>query len=159
MQQRLEDGTRCERTGWRDAEISGRHRMWGFNCPAADLDFLMCEYNLGLPVGLVEYKHHQARMPDLRHPTYRALTTLCDGYNDNPLPFFVAFYWPDIWAFKVIPVNAKAHELVRVPGTTLTERDYVRGLYIMRRLVVTSEVLDRLNDTLPAEDNGAVEVA
>lgn len=33
--------TAQERTGWRDEEISARHRIWGVNCPAVDLDFLM----------------------------------------------------------------------------------------------------------------------
>ncbi len=30
---------RQERTGWRDEKISQRHREWGYNCPAVDLDF------------------------------------------------------------------------------------------------------------------------
>ena len=51
------DGVRQERTNWRDQELSARHRTWGFNCPAVDLDFLMVEYNIGKPVGLIEYKH------------------------------------------------------------------------------------------------------
>lgn len=46
-----------ERSGWRDMELSGRHRIWGFNCPAVDLDFLMVEYNLGIAIAVVEYKH------------------------------------------------------------------------------------------------------
>src|SRR5262245_54940974 len=95
------DGVRKERTGWRDAEISQRHRMWGFNCPAVDLDFLMVEYNIGKPVGLVEYKHYCAAFPNVQHATYRALAELADVAM---LPFVIAFYWPAIWAFVVHPV-------------------------------------------------------
>ena len=137
MQAYTTDGTRLERTGWRDQEISRRHRSWGFNCPAVDLDFLMVEYNMGLPVGLIEYKHHLAHLPDLRHATYRALCDLADGYKDGGLPFLVAFYWPEIWAFRVLPVNRTAQNHFAV-NEELSEYDFVSRLYRLRRLVLTS---------------------
>jgi len=31
-------------------QLSDRHRQWGDDCPMVDLDFLMCEYNHGVPV-------------------------------------------------------------------------------------------------------------
>ena len=136
-----------ERTGWRDAAISARHRVWGFNCPAVDLDFLMVEYNLGKPVGLVEYKHHSAWEPDLRHPTYRALTELADL---AALPFLIAFYWPDVWAFRITPVNESAR-LHFEESEILTERQFVTRLYRMRALVIRAAVLDALNDELPPD--------
>ena len=34
---------RKERTGWRDEEISRRHRLWGVSCAATDIDFLLVE--------------------------------------------------------------------------------------------------------------------
>jgi hypothetical protein len=141
------DGTRKERTGWRDAAISQRHREWGFNCPAVDLDFLMVEYNLGKPVGLIEYKHHLARPPNLNHATYRALVELSDAAK---LPFLIAFYWPEIWAFKVLPVNdvaTKSFELWEI----LSEREFVRRLYRMRRLVLARHLELFLNNDLPPE--------
>jgi hypothetical protein len=42
-----------ERSGWRDLELSGRHRRWGWDCPAVDLDFLFLEYDKGKAVALV----------------------------------------------------------------------------------------------------------
>jgi hypothetical protein len=144
-----------ERSGWRDQEISGRHRRWGFNCPAVDLDFLMVEYNLGLPVGMVEYKHHQASMPNTEHPTYRALRDLADGYKAGPLPFILAFYWPDVWSVRVHPMNDVSHDFYsQVPdydGTSvqLTERRYVKSLYLMRKLKVDERVLKNCLDDLP----------
>ena len=120
MQNYSSEGVRQERTGWRDESISARHRHWGFNCPAVDLDFLIVEYNVGKPVGLIEYKHNKARMPIIEHPTYRALSTLADGYRE-PLPFLVAFYWPDIWAFRLLPINETAQEHF-YSGETLCER-------------------------------------
>ena len=140
------DGVRQERTGWRDLALSQRHRVWGFNCPAVDLDFLMVEYNIGKPVGLIDYKQYLARMPDLQHPTYRALVDLAD--RDPPLPFLIAFYWPDIWAFRACPVNATAqgwfgHDEV------LCERDFVRRLYRMRRLTLAAHLDGQLHTELP----------
>ena len=148
MQHWSHDGVRQERTGWRDAEISSRHRVWGFNCPAVDLDFLVVEYNIGKPVGLIEYKHFRARAPVLDHATYRALGALADGYGAGPLPLMVAFYWPDIWAFRVLPVNAAAKSAF-AHNEILSERDFVARLYRMRRLVLTRELNDRLCTTLP----------
>lgn len=142
---------RKERTGWRDERISRRHRDWGFNCPAVDLDFVMAEYNIGKPVGLIEYKFYKAQMPNLLHPTYRALADLADGYKDDGLPFLVVFYWPDIWAFRIHPVNAcaKGHFY---EGEMLTERQFVYRLYRLRSLVLTEHLMRGLNDILPATE-------
>jgi len=140
---------RQERTGWRDGAISARHRHWGFNCPAVDLDFLVVEYNVGKPVALIEYKHNAARLPDLKHATYRALATLADGYRE-PLPFVVAFYWPDIWAFRITPVNATARRHF-ADDEMLCERDFVRRLYRLRRLTLTAHLEGTLSVQMPAE--------
>jgi hypothetical protein len=145
MQTYSADGTRLERTNWRDQSISARHRQWGFNCPAVDLDFLVVEYNIGKPVGLIEYKHHRAVMPNFNHATYRALSAMADVAK---LPFLVAFYWPDIWAFKVFPVNRFAAEVFS-PNEVLTERDYVSKLYTMRRRVLAKELNGFLKTELP----------
>ena len=145
MQRWLDDRVRAERTGWRDQKISQRHRLWGFNCPAVDIDFLVVEYNVGKPVAIVDYKHYQASAPDLSHPTYRALLELADIAQ---LPFLIAFYWPESWAFKITPVNefARAHF---ADNEMLTERDYVERLYKLRRLVLAKHLKDTLFDVLP----------
>lgn len=140
------DGVRQERTGWRDQEISNRHRMWGFNCPAVDLDFLMVEYNLGKPVGLIEYKHARAQLPDLKHATYRALIELADIAG---LPFCVAFYWPEVWAFRVYPVNETARKHFAAPHEDFNERQFVARLYRIRYLAVGDDLLHRLHKELP----------
>lgn len=159
MQAWTTDGTRQERTGWRDDRISQRHRDWGFNCPAVDLDFLMVEYNLGLPVGLIEYKHHAARMPSFIHPTYRAISSLADQHKLGPLPFAVAFYWPDYWAFRIHPVNDAAKKHFKGPFEVLTEAEFVARLYRIRNRTVAKEVISHLQNVLPPEyDTGDEEV-
>lgn len=140
--------TAFERTGWRDESISQRHRIWGFNCPAVDLDFLVAEYHIGKPVGLIEYKHFMAQVPNVLHPTYRALTALADGYKDGGLPFLIAFYWPDIWAFRITPVNDYAKEHFSAEEN-LSELEYVKRLYRLRSLTLTEYLVKRLRTELP----------
>ena len=145
-----------ERTGWRDSEISLRHRKWGYNCPAVDLDFVMAEYNHGKPVAIVEYKHRCAQEPQIGHPTYQALTALADGYTCGALPFFVAIYYPPEWYFRVIPVNEAAKAYYKhVLDEYLTEQRFVKSLYVLRKRVLTREdedAISALNDTLPDGD-------
>ncbi len=135
-----------ERTGWRDEAISKRHREWGFDCPAADLDFLVVEYNIGLPVALIEYKHFRAQNPVIKHPTYCALTALAD--RAPPIPFLIVFYWPEIWAFRVLPINEVSKTNFQ-EGELLTEFDFVARLYHMRRLVLSQNISSKLNRLLP----------
>lgn len=147
MQAWSPESVRQERTGWRDQEISQRHRTWGFNCPAVDLDFLMVEYNLGKPVGVIEYKHSRARMPDMQHPTYRALRELADSAN---LPFMVVFYFTPEWAFQVYPANDTARSAF-TDGQLMTERQFVTSLYRLRRLTLAEHLKNKLNDELPEQ--------
>lgn len=144
---------RKERTGWRDESLSRRHREWGWNCPAADLDFLMVEYNVGRPVGLIEYKHFKARQPNVMHPTYRALGELA---NAAGLPFMLAFYWPDVWAFRVRPLNQMAADYFTFRNV-LTERQFVTTLYRMRQMKLQETLAHSLNDLLPDKYTGGME--
>ena len=108
MQKWSPSGTRLERTHWRDETISQRHREWGFDCPCTDVDFLLIEYHIAEPVAIVEYKHSKANFPNLQQSSYRALQRLAER---SELPLLLTFYWPDIWAFRVYPLNklAKKH--------------------------------------------------
>ena len=108
----------------------------------------MVDYNLGKPVGLVEYKHYKAQIPNLKHPTYRALIELASLAR---LPFMVVFYWPDVWAFRVIPVNEKARETFKL-NEEVSEQEFVRRLYAMRARVVDAFVLKRLNTQMPPNE-------
>ena len=41
---------------WRDEWISERHRTWGYELPATDIDFMLLEYSGSKPIALIEYK-------------------------------------------------------------------------------------------------------
>ena len=138
------DDVKPETHGFRDESISRRHRMWGFDCPAADLDFVVVEYNIGKPVALVEYKYYLAKLPNMDHPTYRAIRCLADAYKNGPLPFFLSFYSRDDWSFRIYSVNeaAKSHF---ADGEHLSEFEYVQRLYRMRRMCLAKHLETKLN--------------
>lgn len=144
------DDVKPETHGFRDEGISRRHRMWGFNCPAADLDFLMVEYNIGKPVALVEYKYYLHKITDFRHPTYRALQCLADEHSSGALPFIVSLYSRDDWSFRVYCVNEAAKKHF-TSGEHLSEYEYVQRLYRMRRMVLADTVGPKLNKTIKSE--------
>jgi hypothetical protein len=144
-----------ERTNWRCQAISARHREWGYNCPAVDLDFVVAEYNYGKPVALVEYKDIRHNPANTSSQTYSALKALADGYSGGPLPFLIAVYDPDGWWFKVHPVNESARDHYRhCAEQAITEQRFVRSLYLLRKRVLDANdeaAIARLNTSLPPE--------
>lgn len=137
-----------ERTGWRDEDISRRHRQWGFNCPAADLDWLVVEYSVGEPAALVEYKHNAAPMPNILHPNYQAQKKLA---NNSRIPCMIVFYSKVDWSMRVFPLNRFAEQHYEW-GQVLSERQYVTSLYKLRCLAIQRKVLDRLNATTAGQE-------
>jgi hypothetical protein len=129
-----------ERTGWRDQRISERHRMWGFDCPALDIDFLMLEYDSGVPSALVEFKHEDAPPLRMGHPSIRALNNLCTRAF---LPFFLVRYADDFSWFHVTPGNDKAREWITEP-VRLTEPEWIKLLYRCRGRNVPVALATRL---------------
>ena len=117
-----------ERSGWRDEELSRRHRTWGFHLPIIDIDFAVIHYDLAVPVALIEQKHERAKPVDLTSHGLRALATLATRAN---IPAFVARYADDFSWWEVTGINELA--LAIVPETRrVSEEQYVRFLYSLR---------------------------
>jgi len=127
---------RKERTGWRDLRLSKRHRRWGWDCPAVDLDFLFLEYDKGKAVALVEYKHEQAAPQYRTHPTYQAMIDLG---NRAALPVFGCRYADDFGNWTVTPLNDKAKEWLP-KRQNMTEREWVTLLYTVRGYKVPDDL-------------------
>jgi hypothetical protein len=148
--------TQHERTGWRDEEISRRHRQWGYSLPAVDLDFVLIEYSRREPVALIEYKHERARSIDLSHANYEAVRRLANNYRPVSLPFFVAMYWTPFFAVRLLPMNETAtafcQRMYEFDGESamLTEQRYVRALYRLRKIRPDDDLILGLNDWLPS---------
>lgn len=119
---------REERTGWRDEGLSQRHRNWGYDCPAVDIDFLLIEYDNSMPVALVEYKNEQAQCPNFQNASYQAIINLGDMAN---IPVFSVRYSSDFSWWEVYPLNSLAADN-GYGMFELTEKQYVSFLYRLR---------------------------
>ncbi len=117
-----------ERTGWRDRALSERHRIWGWDCPAVDIDFLMLEYDHCKAVALVEYKHEQAKEQRKSNPSIKALIDLGNRAN---VSVFCVRYANDFSWWRVVPLNKVAQGWLS-DRDEMTETDWVRLLYRMR---------------------------
>ena len=119
---------RQERSGWRDERISRRHKAWGWDCPALDIDFLMLEYDQGKAAALVEYKHEDAQVVRLGHPSVRAIVDLADRAG---LPAFLVRYAEDFTWWYPTPLNERARRLCP-EARKITEAEWVELLYRCR---------------------------
>ena len=129
-----------ERSGWRDLELSERHRRWGWNTPAVDLDFLFLEYDKGKAVALVEYKHERAAIQWASHPTYQAMIDL--GTRAG-IPVFATRYPSDFSWWRVVPLNSFAKWWI-AERAEMNERQWVSFLYRIRGYKAPAEILDAL---------------
>lgn len=123
-----------ERSAWRDEALSRRHRRWGLNCPAVDVDFLLIEYDKSQPVAIVDYKHASNTSWTGDTANLSALGNLC-GTDGSQLPFFVTEYIPESWRFSIKPMNSAGLDLasdLAMPSGWISERDWVRYLYVLR---------------------------
>lgn len=116
---------REERTGWRGLRLSERHRRWGWDCPAVDLDFLFLEYDREKAVAIVEYKHERATPQFRTHPTYQAMIDLGDRAG---VPVFGVRYADDFSWWRVTALNTCGRRWV-ASQTTMSERNFVALLY------------------------------
>lgn len=153
---------RRERTFWRDAALSFRHGLWGYNCPATDLDFVLIENDTGKVVALIEYKHHYAifnsiiiniikklqqtdfeiTSEDLKYgSSYIAISRLG---TEADKPVFIVKYHKDFDKFLIIPFNNIGSIFLRDFKNTkqklITEKEYVTFLYKLRNRSVDKDV-------------------
>jgi hypothetical protein len=132
---------RPERTGWRDLRLSERHRRWGWDCPAIDLDFLMLEYDRGVASALVEYKHEMAPMQPQTHPSVRAIKDLG---NRAALPALGCRYADDFGWFRAVALNPLAKRFLPASPMEMAEREWVSLLYRMRGHEMPDDLFDEM---------------
>lgn len=136
---------RLERTGWRDEWISSRHREFGWDAPMTDLDFPALEYNRGVPVALIEYKHYRAKV-NLSHPSMKAMSFMATKCE---IPFFVIIYYPEFHNYHIIPMNEIAKQVPHCDqARTWSEKNFVLMLYWLRKVTCPKEILDKMKNTV-----------
>ncbi len=153
--------TSNERSFKRDAWLSTRHRVWGPDVPAMDLDFILAEYDRCVPVVLIDYKHERATI-NLDSANTKTLTALGDMAG---IPAFIVRYghtnksgWSDWWEvvppdsvswFQIIPLNIDAHA-TDMPShdnnTKLSELVYVSWLYDIRGRKIPQAIVDKITN-------------
>jgi hypothetical protein len=157
-----------ERSGWRDEDISRRHRCWGPDVPFQDIDALVAavgeqlnifdhiwlEYDRHEPVCLAEWKRENAPRDRDQDLTLIALAARAQ------LPALLIRYWKaptwrQPWHFWAKPLNALGAEWVPEDGLEMSEADLVALLYKMRGRDVPESVrrwLDALVDLDDPDD-------
>lgn len=141
---------RVERTGFRDEWISERHRQWGFNCPAKDIDFLLAEYDRGEPRALIEYKHKNASAASINSNEHSPIRWMADKCG---IPFAVVVYDDEAVLFRCIPKNTHAIGIFK-SSVWLSETDYVAKLYELRGRDLFTDADFDWRRLRPANNNG-----
>lgn len=125
--------------GWRDPELSARHRMWGFDLPAVDIDFLLLSYDHSKPVALIDYT---TGYRDVSHPNFEALRSLASSAR---IPAFLVYHerHKTDW-FHVKALNPEALNVLKQQQCLLSEADYVAFLYKMTAREIPKDIAERL---------------
>ena len=138
----------------RDSWLSQRHRTWGLNAPAMDIDFLLIEYDNCTPKAIIDYKHENSTI-DINSASARTLGTLGDMAT---IPAYIVVYGHDqydknaLWSapapeathwFTVNPLNDIAvnphSNMIKIP-----ELKYVDFLYKLRGRFMPADLAWRL---------------
>lgn len=140
---------RKERSNSRDLALNNRHREYGYDCPAVDMD-LFVEYDSGEPAALIEYKFHKVAIVDVGSRTIQALETFATRAG---VPAFLVHYHKKPWRFWVLPMNGRAHEVCpwKEPKL-LTERAFVDLLYHLRGRTVPFDIAAELDDEIIGDE-------
>lgn len=133
--------SKYERTSWRDGLMSERHRHYGDNCPAMDIDFLLIEYDEARPVALVEYKNQQANAWREDNPSRRAVSRLADSAG---LPAFYVRYATNFSWFNVAALNELAKPYLEESPQLMTEVGWVEILYRLRGRTMPDDVREEV---------------
>lgn len=132
-----------ERTGWRDIELSLRHRLWGEDAPMVDVDWFVVEYDRSEPVAFIDYKL-TGYEHDHSHPSIVAFTKAATSAG---LPAFMVEYSKSPWWFRPEPLNNAARQLM-APGAfgVMSEKEWVHFIYWLRCREVPQRVWDEIDE-------------
>ena len=134
-----------ERTGWRDKEISWRHRFWGDKLCLMDLDgiFTGLETDGTEPIAIIEYKHERAPKQSVSEYEYKVLIRLGDL---SKLPVFAVRYANNWSWWHVIPLNNRSKQILP-SRQRMNEYEYVKFLYQLRKIEMPPKIKELFDGT------------
>ena len=139
-----------ERSGWRDEALSLRHRLWGYDCPAVDIDFLLIEYDKAEPKALVEYKNEHAQPITISKNS--SILAMIELANRAELPALLVRYADDFSWWKVAPLNHEARQQMPPKENDsqsvwyFDEVQFVTLLYSIRGRQIPPSIVSRINE-------------
>jgi len=80
----------AERLNKRNLAYNNRHRLWGIELTAMDVDFMEYDSKTGKPLALIETKYGRITEVDLNEPAFDALCSLAR----EEIPVFCLVYYP-----------------------------------------------------------------
>ena len=105
------------------------HRMFGQDCPAIDLDFVLVEFDHERPVALIEYKHCSGK--PIQTDQNIGVSVLRNLGDMAKLPAFICRYDLVNGRFKLAAINDLGLRFMPEIKELSTE-EYVNFLYVLR---------------------------
>lgn len=158
------DGDLQVRMAFWDEGFSQRHRQWGYDCPADDIDqivadvpmgdkdvpsTMLVETSYGRPYALVEYKHERGLQVDRSRYArqWGVYTWMADRCG---IPAFCVFYRREDYAMYIVPLNDIAKGYCK-QEKWVPERLWVKVLYRFRGMDIPERLYSALNSSYPEQ--------
>ncbi len=133
-----------ERTGWRDAWLSARHRLWGFDVPMVDVDWLVIEYDNSEPIALIDYKEHSS--PRVQGPTDANSRAIAKLATRAGIPAYNVRYWKQLSILEFFPIALNDSGESLLPSKLrMNEIEFVTWIYKLRGRSLPESVLNRIS--------------
>jgi hypothetical protein len=139
--ERITRAAKPEKYGYRDLSVGYLHRILGSPVPCTDIDFL--EYDNGIPIAILEYKHKNAAPLQRDHPTIRAITELGNRAN---IPVFHVRYNSDKTIFVYTALNIQAEKIIGGERYPCNRIGWAEIIYKLRGLKLPNDIEERLNN-------------
>lgn len=137
-------GVKEEVTHWRHEELSARRRLWGFNLPLVDLDWLHLNFDHSEPIALFEYT-----LRKYRSGTEATMIALKRLGEMSGLPAFLVFYTKQLDSFRVRGLNAEAAKRLGNQERVFSEKEYVSFLYALQGRSLPTDIESILSSPGP----------
>lgn len=122
---------RPERSHWRDERLSLRHRLWGFDAPCVDVDWLVIEYDQSIPIALIDYK--ESSSPRIQGPLDANARAIANLANYAKIPAYAVRYRLNLDKYEFYPIPYNESGERKLPAKRrMNEVEFVTWIYELR---------------------------